>query len=179
MAAITIPSNETETFSKTDQVITWNMDPVSSDPTQTNLLLDPTNDLNYTWDSRNQLTTLSNSFTGSISETFDPTARRQASSSPTDRLSFLYDGGGVAGWVDSPSGNLWSFLTAGGTALAGSYTSGGTTTAWVPLIDVNGSTIALVNSASPSSPPGATYTYDPSGNQDSSFRREVLGNLPP
>jgi hypothetical protein len=34
----------------------------------------------------------------------------------------------------------------------------------VPLTDINGSTIALVNSAAPTSPPGATYTYDPSGN---------------
>jgi hypothetical protein len=60
--------------------------------------------------------------------------------------------------------NLWSFLTAGGAALAGSYKSGNTTTTWVPLTDINGSTIALVNSALPSSPPAATYTYDPSGN---------------
>jgi hypothetical protein len=55
-------------------------------------------------------------------------------------------------------------MTAGGAALAGSYTSGGTTTTWVPLTDINGSTIGLVNSGSPTSPPGATYTYDPSGN---------------
>jgi len=73
-------------------------------------------------------------------------------------------GGGVAGWVDSPSGNLWTFLTAGGISLAGSYTSGGTTTTWVPLTDLNGSTIALENAGWPTSPPGATYTYDPSGN---------------
>jgi len=39
-----------------------------------------------------------------------------------------------------------------------------TTTTWVPLTDINGSTIALVNSALPTSPPGATYIYDPSGN---------------
>jgi hypothetical protein len=49
-------------------------------------------------------------------------------------------------------------------ALAGSYTSNGTTTTWVPLIDASGSTIALVNAASPQSTPATTYTYDPAGN---------------
>jgi Phospholipase A2-like domain len=39
-----------------------------------------------------------------------------------------------------------------------------TLTIGYPLTDINGSTLALVNSASPTSPPGATYTYDPSGN---------------
>jgi hypothetical protein len=54
-------------------------------------------------------------------------------------------------------------LSAGGVTLAGSYTASGTTTTWVPLIDASGSAIALINAASPNSPPPTTYTYDPSG----------------
>ncbi|MFZ1886960.1 MAG: hypothetical protein WAU33_02935 [Candidatus Binataceae bacterium] len=165
LAAVKMPQNETETFSKTDQLLTWNGNSVTfSDSSQTNMASDPATGLTYVWDARNQLTAISPSIFGGYAETYDPTARRQASSSPNDSLSFLCDGGGVAGWVDSPSGNLWSFLTAGGAALAGSYTTAGTTTTWVPLTDINGSTIGLVNSAAPTSPPGATYTYDPSGN---------------
>ncbi len=47
--------------------------------------------------------------------------------------------------------------------MAGAYTTSAGTTAWVPLTDCNGSTIALVNPASPNSPPATTYTYNPSG----------------
>jgi hypothetical protein len=75
----------------------------------------------------------------------------------------LHDGSAVAGWVDSVTGNFWNFLSAGGSALPGSYTAAGTTTAWVPLVDENGSTIALVNPASPNSPPASTFRYNPSG----------------
>ena len=165
LAAVTMPQNETETFSTTDQLLTWNGYPVYSDPTETNLRGDPsTGYLCYTWDARNQLTAMGGCISGSILETYDPIARRQTSSTATDSLNFYYDGGVLAGWLDSQSTNLWNFLTAGGVALAGSYRAGSTTTTWVPLLDANGSTIALVNAAAPGSPPSTSYTYDPSGN---------------
>ena len=44
-------------------------------------------------------------------------------------------------------------------ALAGSFTSGGTTTTWVPLIDASGSTLGLWNAASPQSRLATTNTY--------------------
>jgi len=45
----------------------------------------------------------------------------------------------------------------------GSLTSGGSTTTWVPLIDLNGSTIALVNAANVGAGPATNFMYDPSG----------------
>jgi len=72
------------------------------------------------------------------------------------------------GSVDS-FGDFWDFLgLPGGGAVAGSFSSGGTTTTWVPLIDASGSTIALVNAASPQSTPATTYTYDPAGTPSAS-----------
>jgi hypothetical protein len=49
--------------------------------------------------------------------------------------------------------------------VAGTFTpgGGGTPTTWVPLTDLDGSTIALVNAASPDSGPVTSFVYDPSG----------------
>jgi hypothetical protein len=47
--------------------------------------------------------------------------------------------------------------------VAGSYTSRGNTTTWVPLLDLDGSTIALVNATQTQPPTATTFTYDPSG----------------
>ncbi len=70
----------------------------------------------------------------------------------------------MIGWNCSGSSPSYNFLTTpGGGALAGSFTSGGITTTWVPIIDASGSTIGLVNAASPQSGMATTYTYDPSG----------------
>jgi hypothetical protein len=136
-----------------------------------NLLADIADGLNLGWTARNQLGSASSQGYPSTSyaESYDAAGRRETSTvtpllgQATDILNFLHDGSSVAGWLDSVTGNSWSFLTAGGTTLAGSYTASGTTTTWVPLIDASGSTIALVNPASPGSPPAATFTYDPSG----------------
>jgi hypothetical protein len=62
-------------------------------------------------------------------------------------LNFANDGSTVIGWTSTSAG-AYNFLTIpGGAALAGSFTSGGTTTTWVPLLDQDGSTIGLVNAA--------------------------------
>jgi hypothetical protein len=70
----------------------------------------------------------------------------------------------VAGTLDIGTGSFWGFLTAGGAALAGTYTDAAsqTTTNYVPLVDAAGTVIALVNPASPSTK-AETVTYDPSG----------------
>ena len=71
--------------------------------------------------------------------------------------------------LNSSTGGLWDFLTAGGARLAGSYTASGTTTNYVPLVDAAGTVIALVNPASPDqNPPPETITYDPSGTPSAS-----------
>jgi YD repeat-containing protein len=53
-------------------------------------------------------------------------------------------------------------------ALAGSFTTNGTTTTWVPLLDASGSTIGLVNAANVDAGTVTTYAYDPSGNPPAS-----------
>ncbi len=54
-------------------------------------------------------------------------------------------------------------LRAGTKGHAGSLTSGSVTKTYVPLLDKDGTTIALVNTANVNSPPETTFTYDPSG----------------
>jgi len=72
----------------------------------------------------------------------------------------LHDGSSLIASADSVSGGTWSFLPGG---IAGSFTSGGVTTTWVPLLDTDGSNIGLVSAAQPDSGPATTITYDPSG----------------
>jgi hypothetical protein len=75
----------------------------------------------------------------------------------------------MIGWNTAGSTPSYNFLTIpGGGALARTFTSGGTTTTWVPLVDASGSTLGLVNAASPQSGMATTYTYDPSGTPSAS-----------
>ena len=115
LAAINMPQNETETFSNTDQVITWNGYPVSSDTGQASLTSDPSNGLSYTWDARNELASMS----GGVTEAYDPIMRRVSSASATDALSMVYDADAISAWYDSTGGNSWNFLATGAGALAG------------------------------------------------------------
>lgn len=91
--------------------------------------------------------------------TYDALGRRMTLANGAANLTFIHDGASVIGSSDSVSGNTWSFMPGG---LAGSLTSGGAKTTWVPLLDTDGSTIALVNSAQ-NSQLATTFTYDPSG----------------
>ena len=50
----------------------------------------------------------------------------------------------------------------GGSALAGTFSLEGSNT-YVPLTDISGSTIALVQVTSPRDPVFTTFTYDPMG----------------
>lgn len=94
-------------------------------------------------------------------EVYDALGRREVSTGAST-LNFEHDGSTMIGWTTS--GASYNFLTIpGGAAVAGSYTAGGTTTTWVPLLDQDGSTIGLVNAAQPDSGPVTNYTYDPSG----------------
>ena len=78
-------------------------------------------------------------------------------------LNFEHDGAAMIGWNSTTAGAYYFTTMPSGGALAGSYTSG-TTTTWVRLLDLDGSTLDLVNAANVDSGPVTTYTYDPSGN---------------
>jgi hypothetical protein len=102
---------------------------------------------------------------------YDGLGRRELSNAtpPGAVQNFEYEGSSMIGWNTGGSSPSYNFLTIpGGGALAGSFTSGGTTTTWVPVVDASGSTLGLVNAASPQSGMATTYTYDPSGTPSAS-----------
>ena len=154
LAAVNLPAAwPAVSYSATDQLSTWNG--YSTDPDNaSNITNDPASGLTLTWSARNQAANV-----GGFSEQYDGLGRREANSAG---LSFQYDGSTMIGW--SETGASYNFTTLpGGGALAGSFTSGGTTTTWVPLLDPDGTTIALVNAANVQAGPVTTYTYDPAG----------------
>ena len=155
LAAVSLPPSDTASYSPTDQLSLWNGAPTSPDPAS-NITSDPVLGLSYTWDARNDLTKIS----GGVTEEFDTLGRRAMSTSGTHSLSLIHDGSSVIGSFDGISRNTWTFLPGG---LAGSLTSGGNTATWVPLLDLDGSTIALVNATQTQPPAATTFTYDPSG----------------
>jgi YD repeat-containing protein len=150
------PPNDSATYSVTDQLATWTTASQGTVPTTvdeaSNLTFDPATGFSYTWDARDQLTSIS----GGYSETYDALGRRETSSSSSDTMNFLHDGTSLIGFSDSASGLTWSFLPGG---LAASLTYAGQTINLVPLIDADGTTVV-------SGLPGAygsPYRYDPSG----------------
>jgi hypothetical protein len=158
LAAISLPSSDTAAYSPTDQLTSFSPGGSTNPDRANNIINDPALGLTYTWNARNQLSAMS---PGSVSETYDALGRRKTSVSGTSHnLSLIHDGSSVIGSFDSILGNTWTFLPGG---LAGSLTSGGSTKTYVPLLDKDGTTIALVNTANVNSLPETTFTYDPSG----------------
>jgi hypothetical protein len=158
LAAVSLPSSDTAAYSPTDQMTGFSPGGSTNPDRASNIINDPALGLTYNWNARNQLSAMS---PGSVSETYDALGRRKSSASGTSHnLSLLHDGSSVIGSFDSVSGNTWTFLPG---ALAGSLTSGGTIKTYVPLLDKDGTTIALVNTANVNSLPETTFTYDPSG----------------
>jgi len=161
LAAINLPAAATASYSATDQVSIWNTVSSGTDHAS-NITYDPASGLTLTWTARNQMATA----TGELSESYDGLGRRETSTGTGggSTLEFNYDGATMIGWTSIFTGAFYDFLDIpGGGAVAGSFTSGGTATTWVPLVDASGSTIALVNAASTQSAPATTYTYDPAG----------------
>ena len=158
LAAVRLPPSDTAAYSPTDQLTTFSPGGLTHPDPANNIINDPALGLTYTWNARNQLSAMS---PGTVSETYDALGRRKTSvSGTTHNLTLLHDGSSVIGSFDSVSGNTWTFLPGG---LAGSLTSGGVTKTYVPLLDKDGTTIALVNTANVNSPPETTFTYDPFG----------------
>ncbi len=161
LAAINLPGAATATYSATDQVLTWSGVSSTVDDAS-NITYDPASGLALAWTARNQMAAASEG----VLETYDGLGRRETSTGTGGgyTLDFEHDGATMIGWTSISLGAFYDFLDIpGGGAVAGSFTSGGSTTTWVPLIDAAGSTIALVNAASPQSTPATTYTYDPAG----------------
>ena len=163
LATVNMPAAvSTASYYPTDQVETWSSTSSTIDDAS-NLTKDPANSLTLTWTARNQMSTASTGAT----ETYDGLGRRE-SSAGTATLNFEHDGSAMIGWNSTTAG-AYNFTTMqGGGPLAGSYTASGTTTTWVPLLDLDGSTLGLLNAANPPSGPVTTYTYDPSGNPTAS-----------
>ncbi len=149
------PANETATYNQADQMTVWNGFSTTLDAAG-NLKTDPSTGLSFTWNAANQLVAMS----GGITEAYDALGRRESSAGGGHTLTFLHDGPTILGLTDAPSNNRWTFLPG---ALAGSWTSGATTTTWVPLRDIAGSTIALVKPGQTDSHPPTLYSYDPFG----------------
>jgi len=162
LAAVNMPTAvSTASYSATDQVTNWNGAAASPTPdAASNIIGDPASGLSLTWSARNQVSAVS----GGTSEVYEGRGRRESSTGGGYTLDFVHDGSSMIGWSGGGYAGSYSFLTLpGGGTLAGSYTLGGSTTTWVPLVDASGTTIALVNKASLQSAPATTYTYDPSG----------------
>jgi hypothetical protein len=142
----------TTSYSKTDQVTNWNGNSTNPDAAS-NIKNDPSESA-LTWNARNQLASA-----GSTTYQYDGLGRRENAGG----ITFQYDGSTLIGW-SAGLGGSYSFTTLpGGTALAGSFTGLHGTTTSVPLIDLDGTTIGLVDASNVNGGPVTTYTYDPSG----------------
>jgi hypothetical protein len=133
---------------------------VTADSGGDNIVSDPPTGLSYTWNARNQLTTIS----GGISNTFDAIGRRSTLTNTggfQGSQYFLHDGASVAAWQYQTE--FANFMTppGGGAPAMVTYTVQGNQTVCVPVNDIFGSTIAMTGCGI--SGLQATYTYDPSG----------------
>ena len=159
LAAVNIPAAwPTVAYSKTDQLSTWNTTSTNPDAAS-NIRNDPASGATLQWDVRNRVFNVSN---GQQTETYDGLGRRE-SSTGSATLNFEYDGSTMIGWTSAAAGSYNFATLPGGPAIAGYYTANATTTKWAPLLDLDGSTIGLVNEANVDAGPVTTYTYDPSG----------------
>src|SRR5262249_3134511 len=157
-ARTNLPATATATYTATNQVQTWNSGTGTIDD-QSNLTKNPSNNTLYAWDARNMLKTS----TPSMSFTYDATGRRETVQSSTATTEFSYDGSApIRATVNpdtAPVTTDYSRLLGG--EVTGFVSSAAPTTIGIPLHDLAGSTIALLNPAS-----GAitnSFTYEPFG----------------
>jgi hypothetical protein len=114
--------------------------------------------------SRNQLSSVS-AISPGLNATYDALSRRRFATSNRNNTIFFYDGSTVAlASVDRGNWNSMLTVPGSGEVLAFSnilsYPNPVSTTTWVPLHDLNGSTIAHVDSTGSIA---NSYTYDPNG----------------
>jgi RHS repeat-associated protein len=144
----------TAAYDNDNRITNWNGTtwPSSNWDNVGNLLTDGTN--SYTWNARNQLTSISGGTTTSF--TYDAFGRRQSKTTGGTATSFLYDG--LNAVQERVSGSVTANLLTGGLDEVFARTESTTTRAL--LADALGSTIALVE---PGGSITTQYRYEPFG----------------
>ncbi len=168
LATVGMPESATASYSAIDQVSSWSWNGGSAQAAGVdnagNITTDPADGNSYAWDVRNELQTVSGS---SAAMVYDALGRRENSpygfggAVSGAAQSYLYDGS-QAIQSSGADGTIINYLRGPGSGemLMESVAPAGAPQ--VPLVGANGSTIALVDSASGNVV--ATYTYDPFGN---------------
>jgi RHS repeat-associated protein len=164
LASLALPQPEgPNTYSSTNQILTWNGQSATMD-SASNLTMDPTTGATLTWDSRNELSSVTGDPAGSFTASYDGILRRDSQTiAYGGTTTYLHDQKNVAQSASGGTGPVYNYLTVPGTGevLAFSSTLNGTTSVYVPLHDRLGSTIGLVNSSNSLQ---TQYTYEPYGN---------------
>lgn len=155
------PSTMSATYGAANQLLTWNGVSATND-NNNNLTANPANNHTYSWDLRNQLASDSNG----TSYYYDPFGRRVCVAVSGQNTSSQYDG-----IFPSAIGNT-PLLASPGAAEEYAYNNAsGVTT--VPLHDVLGSTVGIVQSASSTLP----WFYSPYGAPSSSSVSDTSGGF--
>ncbi len=153
LASINLPAAVSgNVYSAANQVTSWNGNNANND-TAKNLTLDPTNSAVYAWDERNQLSSVNTP--SDYQYFYDALGRRETADNFGLITGYLYDDINV---VEATGNNAANYLSMPGSSEVFAILQGSTTT--VPLHDVLGSAIGLVNS---SGSLATQYTYEPFG----------------
>ncbi len=166
LASLNLQQSEgPNTYSSTNQIQTWNTHPAATDAAS-NITTDPAAGASLTWDSRNQLSSVTGGPASSFNASYDGILRRDSQTTPYGgTTTYVHNNKTVAqsSTTNAPTNPINNYLTVPGTGevLAFTSTVGGTTSTYVPIQDGQGSTIGLVNSGNVLQ---TTFTYDPFGN---------------
>jgi RHS repeat-associated protein len=159
LAAVNLPSAvSNNTYSHRNQILTWNGTSATSDA-DNELTTNPSDSLPYHWNERQELQHVASPDWNFY---YDSAGRRETFDAFGVDTSYLYHSVFAAQSTTSGTpGSTQNYLTTpGGQVLAYSVTSGSTTTTTVPLTDLLGSTLGMVNSAGSLF---TTFTYEPFG----------------
>jgi YD repeat-containing protein len=144
LAAINFPAVISASYLNTNQISTWNGVAAGHDAAN-NLTVNPSTSDAYSWDSKNELSTVNAS---AYSYLYDAHGRRQSSTTGGVTTTYLYDG------ATSVESSTWGprnypiqdyFYLPDGIAAFSTITASGTTTE-IPIQDGLGSTLGLVDS---------------------------------
>jgi len=145
LASLNLPQTEgPNVYSNTNQIQSWNSQPATMDSAG-NLTSDPTSTALFAWDSRNQLTAVTNGPASSFTASYDAILRRDSQTTAFGgTTSYVHDKKNVAQSSNTNTPNpISNYLAMPGTGevLAFGSTAGGTTNTFVPLEDGQGSAL--------------------------------------
>jgi YD repeat-containing protein len=168
LARLNLPQTEGPNYYyNANQIKTWNgITPPTPPDSASNLTSDPTSTATFTWDSRNQLSKVTNGPATSFTASYDAILRRDSQTTAFGgTTAYVHDDKGVAqsSTTNAQSNPISNYLSVPGTGevLAFASTVGGTTNTYVPIQDGQGSAIGLVTSGNVLQ---TQFTYDPWGN---------------